>query len=168
LRRATGDAALNGTIVDAWQLPLTDVGIAGEDDQVWRDASLTSARHCRQRPGKPAISERQHCSALDRAICSFTPQGRTLRFKVTGLAAPTVAGGSAPEQPLLQFPFHGVRELTATSCYPDGDLTVDFSLASGHEGFQRAPYQTGAGLSLFCAIFAAMPKRCRWANGYGW
>jgi hypothetical protein len=95
-------------------------------------------------------------------------QGRTLRFKVTGLAAPTVAGGSAPEQPLLQFPFHGVRELTATSCYPDGDLTVDFSLASGHEGFQRAPYQTGAGLSLFCAIFAAMPKRCRWANGYGW
>jgi hypothetical protein len=28
---ATGDAALNGTIMDAWQLPLTDVGIAGED-----------------------------------------------------------------------------------------------------------------------------------------
>jgi hypothetical protein len=28
---ATGDAALNGTIMDAWQLPLTDVGIVGED-----------------------------------------------------------------------------------------------------------------------------------------
>jgi hypothetical protein len=28
---ATGDAALNGTIIDAWQVPLTDVGIAGED-----------------------------------------------------------------------------------------------------------------------------------------
>jgi hypothetical protein len=28
---ARGDAALNGTIVDAWQIPLTDVGIAGED-----------------------------------------------------------------------------------------------------------------------------------------
>ena len=28
---ATADAALNGTIIDAWQVPLTDVGIAGED-----------------------------------------------------------------------------------------------------------------------------------------
>jgi hypothetical protein len=28
---ATGAAALNGTIMDAWQLPLTDVGIVGED-----------------------------------------------------------------------------------------------------------------------------------------
>ena len=28
---ATGDAALNGTLIDAWQVPLTDVGIAGED-----------------------------------------------------------------------------------------------------------------------------------------
>jgi Protein of unknown function (DUF1254) len=28
---ATGDAALNGTIIDAWQLPLIDLGIAGED-----------------------------------------------------------------------------------------------------------------------------------------
>jgi hypothetical protein len=28
---ATGDAALNGTIIDAWQVPLTDIGIAGED-----------------------------------------------------------------------------------------------------------------------------------------
>ena len=27
----TAEAALNGTIMDAWQLPLTDVGIAGED-----------------------------------------------------------------------------------------------------------------------------------------
>jgi hypothetical protein len=25
---ATGDAALNGTIIDTWQVPLTDVGIA--------------------------------------------------------------------------------------------------------------------------------------------
>jgi hypothetical protein len=28
---ATGDAAFNGTIIDAWQVPLTDVGIVGED-----------------------------------------------------------------------------------------------------------------------------------------
>jgi hypothetical protein len=28
---ATGDAALVDTIIDAWQVPLTDVGIAGED-----------------------------------------------------------------------------------------------------------------------------------------
>ncbi len=28
----TGDAALNGTIHDAWQVPLTDVGIAGADE----------------------------------------------------------------------------------------------------------------------------------------
>jgi hypothetical protein len=28
---ATGDAALNGTVIDAWQVPLTDIGIAGED-----------------------------------------------------------------------------------------------------------------------------------------
>jgi hypothetical protein len=28
---ATADAALNGTIIDAWQVPLADVGIAGED-----------------------------------------------------------------------------------------------------------------------------------------
>jgi hypothetical protein len=28
---ATGDAALNGTIIDAWQVPMTDLGIAGED-----------------------------------------------------------------------------------------------------------------------------------------
>lgn len=28
----TGDAALNGTIIDAWQVPLTDVGIAGADE----------------------------------------------------------------------------------------------------------------------------------------
>lgn len=28
---ATGDAALNGTIIDAWQVPLTDVGIIGAD-----------------------------------------------------------------------------------------------------------------------------------------
>jgi hypothetical protein len=28
---ATADAALNGTIIDAWQVPQTDVGIAGED-----------------------------------------------------------------------------------------------------------------------------------------
>jgi hypothetical protein len=29
---ATADAALNGTIIDAWQVPLTDVGIAGADE----------------------------------------------------------------------------------------------------------------------------------------
>jgi hypothetical protein len=29
---ATGDAVLNGTLIDAWQVPLTDVGIAGEDE----------------------------------------------------------------------------------------------------------------------------------------
>jgi hypothetical protein len=28
---ATADATLNGTIIDAWQVPLTDVGIAGAD-----------------------------------------------------------------------------------------------------------------------------------------
>jgi hypothetical protein len=28
---ATGDAVLNGTIIDAWQVPLADVGIVGED-----------------------------------------------------------------------------------------------------------------------------------------
>jgi hypothetical protein len=28
---ATGDASLMGTIVDAWQVPVTDVGLAGED-----------------------------------------------------------------------------------------------------------------------------------------
>lgn len=28
---ATGDAAINGTIMDAWQVPRADVGIAGED-----------------------------------------------------------------------------------------------------------------------------------------
>jgi hypothetical protein len=28
---ASGDAVLNGTIIDAWQVPLTDVGIAGKD-----------------------------------------------------------------------------------------------------------------------------------------
>ena len=28
---ATGDAAVMGTLIDAWQVPLTDVGLAGED-----------------------------------------------------------------------------------------------------------------------------------------
>jgi hypothetical protein len=46
---ATADAALNGTIIDAWQVPLTDVGIAGEDQGKGGKILATTTRSSRLR-----------------------------------------------------------------------------------------------------------------------